>query len=166
MKFTSQKRPSPAMVVAILALSLGLAGSAVAAKGGLGTAQVKTVANKQITKRAPGLAVASAKSADTAKRATNLYGANVNADGAMLGSIPPGVTSTRLSTGIYRVDFPVGVTGCMVFSAFGSNDGAISPGSTGAIPATVENPNRIAVATFNNAGAVADRDFYVQITCP
>jgi hypothetical protein len=90
----------------------------------------------------------------------------VDSDGTLLGSVPEGVTSTRVSEGIYRVDFPRGVTGCLIFSAFGSNDGAINPGSTGVIPATNEDPNRLAVATFNNGGATANRDFYVQMTCP
>ena len=95
-----------------------------------------------------------------------MFGANVDADGTALGSIPAGVTSQKVATGIYRVDFPVPVTGCMVFAANGSNDGAIPAGTVGAIPATGENPNRVAVATYNDAGASADRDFYVQITCP
>jgi hypothetical protein len=67
MKSISRKRPSAAMIVAVVALSLGLGGSAIAASGVLSKGKVKAVANKQITKRAPGLTVASAKSADTAK---------------------------------------------------------------------------------------------------
>jgi hypothetical protein len=193
MKFITRNRPSAAMIVAVLAVSLGLGGSAVAASGVLTKKQVKQVkriSDKQITKRAPGLAVASAKradtaaradtaknadtatradtatSADTAGRATNVYAANVNADGALLGSVPAGTTSERISAGIYRVTFTRPVTGCLISSAFGSNDGAISAGSTGVIPVTNENPNRVAVATFNNAGATEDRDFYVQMVCP
>jgi hypothetical protein len=69
MKLITSKRPSAAMIVALLALSLGLGGSAVAGSGVLTKNQVKTVANKQITKRAPRLAVARAKSADIAKSA-------------------------------------------------------------------------------------------------
>jgi hypothetical protein len=199
MKFITRNRPSAAMIVAVLAVSLGLGGSAVAASGVLTKKQVKQVkriSDKQITKRAPGLAVASAKradtaaradtaksadtatragtatradsatSADTAGRATNVYAANVNADGALLGSVPAGATSERISAGIYRVTLTRPVTGCLISSAFGSNDGAINPGSTGVIPVTNENPNRVAVATFNNAGATEDRDFYVQMVCP
>lgn len=76
MTFLSRKRPSPAMVVAVIALSLGLVGSAVAGTGVLKKAQVKTVANKQITKRAPGLAVASAKNAVNATSANTANTAN------------------------------------------------------------------------------------------
>jgi hypothetical protein len=166
MKSISRKRPSAAMIVAVLALSLGLGGSAIAGSGVLSKGKVKTLANKQITKRAPGLAVASAKTADTAGRATNVHSANVDADGTLLGSVPTGATSQRVGAGTYRVTFTRAVNGCLISASLGSNDGAIQPGSTGVIPATAENPNRVAVATFNNAGAVEDRDFYVQMVCP
>jgi hypothetical protein len=65
-------RPSPAMVIAIVALIAALGGSAIAG-GVLNKKKVKKVANNVVTKRAPGLAVKSAdsaKSADTAKTAT------------------------------------------------------------------------------------------------
>jgi hypothetical protein len=187
MKFITRNRPSAAMLVAVLAVSLGLGGSAVAASGVLTTKQVKQVkriSNKQITKRAPGLAVASAKragtatsadtatradsakSADTAGRATNVYAANVDANGNLLGSVPAGVTSGRVGQGVYRVTFTRPVAGCLISSAFGGNDGAIYPGSTGVIPVTNENPNRVGVATFNSSGIEEDRDFYVQMVCP
>jgi hypothetical protein len=166
MKSISRKRPSAAMIVAVVALSLGLGGSAVAGSGVLSKGKVKAIASKQITKRAPGLSVASAKSADTAGRATNLHSANVDGNGTLLGSVPAGANSQRLGAGIYRVTFTRAVAGCLISSSLGGNDGSISPGSTGAIPATGENPNRVAVATFNNAGAVEDRDFYVQMVCP
>lgn len=96
MKFTSQRRPSPAMVVAVIALSLGLAGSAVAAKGGLGKAQVRTVAGKEIAKRAPGLAVATAKSAETAKSADSAETAT-SADTAKLADVANAVAANAVT---------------------------------------------------------------------
>lgn len=81
-------RPSPAMLVAIVALIAALVGTAVA---GVATTskldrkekkQVRSIArqlaNQQITKRAPGLSVAAASAADTAKSA---------ATAAQLGSV-------------------------------------------------------------------------------
>jgi hypothetical protein len=59
------RRPSPAMVVAIVALIAALGGTAVA--GGVLT---KKKVNKIITNRAPGLSVASAKSAENASNAS------------------------------------------------------------------------------------------------
>jgi hypothetical protein len=52
--------PSPAMIVAIVAVILALGGSAVAALGKKDKKQVRNIANNEITKRASGLAVASA----------------------------------------------------------------------------------------------------------
>jgi hypothetical protein len=58
------RRPSPAMVVAIVALIAALGGTAIA-----GGVLNKKKVNKIITNRAPGLSVASAKNADNAKSA-------------------------------------------------------------------------------------------------
>jgi hypothetical protein len=69
------RRPSPAMIVAVLALSVSVAGTAVAA--GVFSKQekkvIKKLANKKITKRAGGLNVASADFAN------NVLAATVNA---------------------------------------------------------------------------------------
>jgi hypothetical protein len=168
MRIDSLRRPSPATILAVVALSLALAGTAVAGSDGLTNkitkSKVRSIAKKQANKvlnqREGSLNV------KTAGRATNVFAANVDGSGNVLGSVPAGITANRVAEGIYRVDFPRGVSGCLIFSAFGSNDAAIDPGSTGVIPATGESPNRLAVATFNSAGATANRDFYVQMTCP
>jgi hypothetical protein len=68
-----KRRPSPAMVVAILALIAGIAGTAIAA-----VPVTKKTVNKIITNRAPGLSVSHAKTADTANNANTLN--NLNAD--------------------------------------------------------------------------------------
>jgi hypothetical protein len=195
-----RERPTAAMVVAVTALSFAVAGTSVAGAATVNALskqekkQVTRIAAKQIKKKARGLSVArstsagtaaradtagradtaaradTAQRADTAGRATNIYAANVDADGTMIGSIPAGATSTRVAQGIYRVNFPRSPTGCLLFAALGSNDGSIPPGTTGVIPATNEDPNRVAVATYgvlvSGTGALADRDFYVQMTCP
>ena len=70
----SSKRPSPAMFVAVVALSFALAGTAIAGPDALTRAvsksKVKKIAkkqaNKQITKRAPTLSVAHAETASSA----------------------------------------------------------------------------------------------------
>jgi hypothetical protein len=67
------RRPSPAMVVAIVALIAALGGTAVAG-GVLNKKKAKKIANSAITKRAPGLSVAHAKSADSAGSANTLTG--------------------------------------------------------------------------------------------
>jgi hypothetical protein len=74
------RRPSPAMIVAIVALIAALGGSAVAG-GVLNKKKAKNIANNVVTQRAPGLSVASAKSADSATSATSATNAT-NANNA------------------------------------------------------------------------------------
>ena len=61
------------MVVAMVALIAALGGTAIAG-GALNKKKAKKIANSQITKRAPGLSVASAKSATSAGTAGNVNG--------------------------------------------------------------------------------------------
>lgn len=88
------RRPSGAMLVAIAALIVALCGTAVAG-GVLNKKKVKkiskNVADTQITARAPGLAVASAKTADAANNLTDQTQqirawARVDSDGSVLAS--------------------------------------------------------------------------------
>jgi hypothetical protein len=64
----NQGRPSPAMIVAAVALTFALAGTALAGPTAtkLSKSKVRTIANKEIDKRAPGLSVAKAEKATTA----------------------------------------------------------------------------------------------------
>jgi hypothetical protein len=82
MKLSTGARPSPAMVVGVLALSLAIGGSAIAGTTAVTSKldkkekkQVKRIAkkqaNKRITQRAPGLSVANAQSAVTAESAAS-----------------------------------------------------------------------------------------------
>ncbi len=74
MEFT-RGRPSPAIVLAVIALVFAMAGSAVAGTDALSNkitkSKVKKIAKKQINKAAPGLDVKSAKTADKATNADN-----------------------------------------------------------------------------------------------
>jgi hypothetical protein len=98
MMLLSHRRPSPAMVVATLALSFALVGSAAAAPGALTRAvsksQVKTIAKKQankaITKQAPGLSVASAANAANATNAETA---------AKVGGLTPHKLFTKIANG-------------------------------------------------------------------
>lgn len=86
MSFSSRTRPSPAMIIAALALVLAMAGTAIAGPDAITSAitgsKVKKIAKKQakkqIKKAAPGLSVAHA---DTADLATDAQTA-ANADNA------------------------------------------------------------------------------------
>ena len=81
---TRLKRPSPALVISILALVAALVVPAYAALNKKDKKTVKNLANTEITKRAPGLAVASANkanSADTAASANTAASAGTAANG-------------------------------------------------------------------------------------
>jgi hypothetical protein len=79
------RRPSPAMIVAIVALIAALGGTAIA-----GGVLNKKKVNKIITNRAPGLSVAHAKSADSATSAgaaqSPVAWAHIAADGTVIAS--------------------------------------------------------------------------------
>src|ERR687891_2893480 len=92
MRRISRSRPSPAFVVAVLALTAAFAGTAIAGPDAITSAvtkskvkqiakkQGKKQANKQIRKKAPGLSVANAVNAQNATNATNATNDDV-ADG-------------------------------------------------------------------------------------
>ena len=78
-----ESRPSPALVIAVLALVAAIAGTAVAGPGAttskLTKKKVVNIADQEINKLAPGLSVAHANTADTATNATAANNAG-NAD--------------------------------------------------------------------------------------
>ena len=82
-------RPSPAMAVAIVALIAALGSNAI----GGGILNKKKV-NRIITNRAPGLSVATAKSADNAKNADN---ATTAKNAQQLGGVDPIVPATPMT---------------------------------------------------------------------
>jgi hypothetical protein len=136
------RRPSPAMVVAIVALIAALGGTAIAG-GVLNKKKVKNISNNQITQRASGLSVSSAKSADSANNSNALGGLplrglsmwalmNSSGTGGVVSS-SGGVTATTLGVGRVRVTFPNPVTNCAInanggTSANASNGTDFSPG--------------------------------------
>jgi hypothetical protein len=150
------RRPSAALIIAVIALVFAVTGTAVAVTGLNG--KEKKQVRKIIKKKAPGLGVA------TAGRATNIYSAQVGGNGTMLGSIPAGATSKRLSAGVYDVTFTHPYAGCLISSNL-ANTGSVVSGETdvGGEPA---NPNQLGVGTYNSAGVFTDHTFYVQMICP
>jgi hypothetical protein len=113
MKGLLKRRPSPSMIVAILALIVALCGTAIA--GGVLT---KKKVNKVITNRAPGLSVASAKKADSATSAINATNATT-ADKAKNADAVGGTPKTGLGAGIVLGSLDVTPPGAFNRSAFG-----------------------------------------------
>jgi hypothetical protein len=115
MKKLRGRRPSPAMIVAVVALSLSLAGTGVAATiSVLNSSEKKQVkkiarkqANKRITKRAGNLNVASADSADNVLAAEVPNGCNTVSGGT------GGITAAAAGTEC-NVTFPRSITNCAI----------------------------------------------------
>jgi hypothetical protein len=108
------RRPSPAMIVAIVALIAALGGSAVAG-GVLNKKKAKNIANNVVTQRAPGLSVASAKSADSANSAK---------DADKLGGKAPDVFETASGSDVRTNTLPLGQNDSTVLSATITTTGA------------------------------------------
>ncbi len=169
-----QRGPSPAMVVAVIALVIALAGTAYAAQtinGGAimkqtiggGKLKQKTLTGFQINTNKLGIVPA-------AKRAAHTYWAVVNNP-----SSPGNATLARASDagisaveggGAVNVIFPVNITGCANVAAR-NNAGTTVPGAgTAQTNTSPANPNAVEVHTRDEKGANADADFHLIVICP
>ncbi len=174
MSMLKQRRPSPAMVVAVIALVVALAGTAYAAQtinGGAikkqtiggGKLKKKTLTGFQINTNKLGVV-------PSAKRATHTYWAVVNnpaspGNAALARASDAGITATE-GGGAVSVVFPADVSGCTNVSAR-NNAGTTVPNAgyaqTNVSPA---NPNAIEVHTRDKAGGNEDADFHLVVVCP
>lgn len=168
------RRPSPAMVVAVIALIAALAGTAYAAQtinGGAikkqtiggGKLKRKTLTGFQINTNKLGVVPA-------AKRAAHTYWAVVNNPGgagnaALARASDPEITATEAG-GAVTVAAPFNVAFCANVAAR-NNAGTSVPGAgyaqTNVSPA---NPNAIEVRTRDDKGADQDADFHLIVVCP
>jgi hypothetical protein len=166
--------PSPAMVVAVTALVVALAGTAYAAQtinGGAikkqtiggGKLKQKTLTGYQINTNKLGVV-------PSAKRAAHTYWAVVNnpaspGNATLARASDVGITAVE-GGGAVSVVFPVNITGCADVAAR-NNAGTTVPGAgyaqTNTSPA---NPNAIEVHTRDEKGANADADFHLIVVCP
>ncbi|MGB7684557.1 MAG: hypothetical protein WBL45_02095 [Solirubrobacterales bacterium] len=167
-------RPSPAMVVAIIALVTALAGTAYAAQtinGGAikkqtiggGKLKKKTLTGFQINTNKLGVV-------PSAVRATHTYWAVVNnpaspGNATLARSSDAGITAAE-GGGAVTVAFPQNVTGCAEVAGR-NNAGTTVPAAgyaqTNTSPA---NPNAVEVRTRDKAGADEDADFHLVVICP
>jgi hypothetical protein len=174
MSTLKQRRPSPAMVVAIVALVVALAGTAYAAQtinGGAikkqtiggGKLKQKTLTGFQINTNKLGVV-------PSAVRATHTYWAVVNNPAS-----PGNATLARASDagisaveggGAVSVVFPVNVTGCA--DVAGRNNAGTSVPNAGYAQTNTSaaNPNAIEVHTRDKAGNNEDSDFHLIVVCP
>ena len=168
------RRPSPALIVSLLALIVSLAGTAYAAgtiNGGLirrhsiSGAKLKknTLTGIQIDNRKLGVV-------SRAVRATHTYWAVVNnpsgANNAALARASDAGISIVEGSNSVTVTFPVNVTFCANVAGR-NNAGPSAPGAGFAqTNGSAANPHAIEVHTRDDKGVAEDADFHLIVVCP
>ena len=168
------KRPSPAMVVAVIALIAALGGTAYAAQQINGGAIVKqSIGGGKLKKKTlTGFQINTAKlgTVPFAKVSTHTFWAVVHNPGgqgnaALARASGPNIAATEAG-GAVTVTFPFNVSVCADVAGR-NNAGTANPQSgyaqTNTSPA---NPNAIEVHTRDKAGGNEDADFHLIVICP
>lgn len=168
------KRPSPAMVVSVIALIVALSGTAYAAQRihggsivkhsiGGGKLKKKTLTGFQINTRKLGVVPA-------ARRATRTFWAVVHnpkgAGNAVLARASgPGIGAAE-GGGAVTVAFPADVRGCA--SLAGRNNAGTTTPKAGFAQTNGSsvNPNAVEVRTRDAKGGAEDGDFHLLVICP
>ena len=174
MKRLMKRRPSPAMVVALIALVAALAGTAYAAQSINGGAIKKqTIGGGKLKKDTlTGFQINNNKlgTVPTANVATHTFWAVVNnpaspGNAALARASGPNISAVE-GGGAVSVVFPFNVSGCANVASR-NNAGTTVPNSgyaqTNTSPA---NPNAIEVRTKSKDGTPEDADFHLIVICP
>jgi hypothetical protein len=174
MSTLKSKRPSPAMVVAIIALIAALGGTAYAAQSinggsiqkqsiGAGKLKHKTLTGYQINTNKLGIL-------PSAKRAAHTYWAVVNnpaepTNATLARASDAGITAVEAG-GSVNVIFPVNVSGCA--NVAGRNNAGTTVPNSGYAQTNINpaNGNAIEVHTRDKNGANEDADFQLIVICP
>jgi hypothetical protein len=174
MSTLKKRRPSPAMVVALIALVAALAGTAYAAQTINGGAIKKqTIGGGKLKKDTlTGFQINNNKlgTAPTAKVATHTFWAVVNnpaspGNAALARASGPNITAVE-GGGAVTVTFPFNVSVCADVAAR-NNAGASVPNPGYAQTNTsAANPNAIEVRTRDKDGGNEDADFHLIVICP
>ncbi len=184
----SFRRPSPALVISILALVVALSGTAVAAKRYLitDTGQISPAALKQIAKlagnqvkRGPAGAKGAAGTAGAAGAAgapgaqgvpgpgAIVYWAVVDPSGSIARHGTSAATSEKFEKGSYVVKFPgTNVSQCAFEAAIGRSEAenTENPGYA-TVVAKFEEPEGVLVQTYNVTPELEDKGFHLAVFC-
>jgi hypothetical protein len=182
------RRPSPALVISILALVIALSGTAVAAKRYLitDTQQISPAALKQIAKlagkqvkRGPAGASGATGAAGAAGAAgaqgpagpgAVVYWAVVNPDGSLARSGSKSAaeitTSERIEVGSYVVKFSANVNQCAYEAAIGRSDAenTENPGYATVVARSGE-PHGVEIQTYSVKPELQDKGFHLAVFC-
>lgn len=174
MKTLMRRRPSPAMLVSVIALIVALGGTAIAAQNinggaikkqtiGGGKLKRKTLTGFQINTNKLG-------TVPSARRASHTYWAVVNnpsnpGNAALARASDEGIGASE-GGGAVTVTFPVNISGCANVSAR-NNAGTTPPGAgTAQTNTSAANANAIEVRTRDAKGDPDDADFHLVVICP
>jgi hypothetical protein len=168
------RRPSPAMVVAVIALIVALAGTAYAAQKingnliekqtiGAGKLKKKTLTGFQINTNKLG-------TVPFAKVSTHTFWAVVNnpaspGNAALARSSGPNITATE-GGGAVTVTFPFDISGCANVAARNNAGTTVPQAGYAQTNTSAANPNAIEVRTKDKAGNNEDADFHLIVICP
>jgi hypothetical protein len=169
-----KRRPSPAMVVAVVALIAALGGTAYAAQRinggsiikqtiGGGKLKQKTLTGYQINTNKLGIV-------PSAKRATHTYWAVVNnpagaSNATLARSSDAGIAVTEAG-GAVNVILPTNITGCANVSSRNNAGTTVPAAGTAQTNTSAANPNAVEVHTRDEKGVNADADFHLIVVCP
>jgi hypothetical protein len=174
MRTLTRRRPSPAMIVAIAALIVALAGTAYAAQtinGGAikkqtiggGKLKHKTLTGFQINTNKLGVVPAATRAAHTYWAVVNNPGNPGNA--TLARASDAGITASE-GGGAVTVVFPQNVTGCADVAARNNAGTSVPNPGYAQTNSSAANPNAIEVHTRDKAGANEDADFHLIVICP
>ena len=174
MSIFKRRAPSPAMVVAVIALIVALGGTAIAAEDinggaikkqtiGGGKLKQKTLTGFQINTNKLGVV-------PIAKRAAHTYWAVVNnpaspGNAALARASDEGIGATE-GGGAVTVTFPVNISACA--NVAGRNNAGTTPPGAGTAQTNTSpaNANAIEVRTKDAKGDPEDADFHLIVVCP
>jgi hypothetical protein len=174
MRTLRSMRPSPAMIVALVALVVALAGTAYAAQTinggaikkqtiGCGKLKQKTLTGFQINTNKLGVVPA-------AKRAAHTYWAVVNNPGgagnAALARASDSSIAVTEGGGAVAVAFPQNVSGCANVAGRDNAGTSVPNAGYAQTNTSAANPNAIEVHTRDKAGVNEDADFHLIVVCP
>ncbi len=174
MRKLSKMRPSPAMVVAVIALVVALAGTAYAAQTiNGGSIKKQTIGGGKLKKKTlTGFQVNTNKlgTVPFAKVATHTFWAVVHnppspGNAALARASGPNIAAVE-GGGAVTVTFPFNVTGCADVAARNNAGTAVPNAGYAQTNSSAANPNGIEVRTKDKDGNNEDADFHLIVICP
>ena len=169
MKRLSRMRPSPAMVVAMIALFVALGGTSYAvATGSIDAREVRnyTLTGKDMRKDGVGGVTIKESRLGPVPFADGLtHSAVVGPLGQFVRG--RGVTSVArvANPGLYQVLFNRDVRGCFYNATVGDVGAGGPPGGQVTVGALASNANGVTVRTTNRNGDTANRPFHLLVSC-